>query len=104
MMTASLALPACGAGLREANTQRPAWPLCSKRAAYRLTHFSSVSFWTSRIFIRCPLSLVLCTSYRVVAGRCPPITKYKGPRTKDESDRFRAALAGADADAVLQRQ
>src|SRR5947199_2184282 len=72
MMTASqVSRCPTGSGLREANTQRPWWPLCSKRAANRFSHFSLVSFSTSK----------MCMLNRL------------GP-----------ALAGADADAVLQRQ
>src|SRR5262249_37421905 len=75
MTTASaLCSPTCGCFLREAKVQRPWWPLCSKVAAKRLTHFSLVSF--STFSTRMPLP----------------------------SNRFGSALAGADADAVLQRQ
>src|SRR5579884_1499488 len=76
MMTASARWPASfGSALREANSQRPWWPLCSKDASNRLSHFSSVSLRTWRT--RMSASLL---------------------------DGLGAALAGADADAVLQRQ
>src|SRR5438093_9728139 len=72
IMTASHLGPGAQVSRRDAYTQRPVLPLCSYVAAYRFSHFSLVTFSILRIFIRW------------------------------FSDGFRAAFAGADADAFFQ--
>src|SRR2546423_3980185 len=74
MMTASHLAPGSQVSRREAYTQRPVWPLCSYVAEYRFSHFSLVIFSIFKIFM----------------GQF--------------SDGLGAALAGADTDAIFQRQ